>query len=116
MKSIDGGANWGMSGSDMGWGSEYINGFGIDPEIPSTLYAATDFGLFKSTNASGNWTAVTSGLLSNLDTFSSLAIDPASATLYVSGSFYVGATYSSLFKSGDSVASWTATATPSVPA
>ena len=48
---------------------------------PTTLYAGTWGGVFKSTNGGGNWSAVNTGLT---DTYvNALAIDPATpATLY----------------------------------
>ena len=52
----------------------------IDPTTPATLYAGTGGGVFKSTNGSGSWSAINTGL-TNINV-QALAIDPASpATL-----------------------------------
>jgi len=54
----------------------------IDPTIPTTLYAGTRGGLFKSTDAGTNWTVVTNGL-PDLPV-AALGINPvSSSTLYV---------------------------------
>jgi photosystem II stability/assembly factor-like uncharacterized protein len=73
----------------------------IDPSHAATLYAVTpDSGVFKSTNGGGSWTAVNSGLTSQI--FNALAIDPsAPATLYAG-------TTSGVFKSVDGGGSWAA--------
>lgn len=34
-----------------------INDLAVDPLTPTTLYAGTDAGEFKSTNSGGNWSA-----------------------------------------------------------
>jgi hypothetical protein len=54
----------------------------IDPSAPATLYAGTSGGgVFKSTDAGGNWIAINSGLTNTV--VSALAIDPSNmATLY----------------------------------
>lgn len=53
----------------------------IDPTTPSTLYAGTTGGLFKSTNSGGTWNAANNGLTSK--PVSALAIDSSTpSTLY----------------------------------
>jgi photosystem II stability/assembly factor-like uncharacterized protein len=44
-----------------GLGNLYVNAIAFDPETPSTLYAATDGGVFKTTDAATTWT--TTGLV-----------------------------------------------------
>ena len=53
----------------------------VDPTNPSTLYAGTGGGVFRSTDMGANWVAINNGLT---DTdVRTLAIDPAStSTLY----------------------------------
>ena len=70
-----------------------MNALAIDPSAPATLYAGTDSGVFKSTNAGGNWTAINTGLTNTC--VLALVIDPsAPATLYAG-------TLGGVFKSTD---------------
>src|SRR6202011_2357621 len=34
----------------------------IDPNLPNTLYVATDIGVFRTTNSGGSWSTLVSGL------------------------------------------------------
>ena len=53
----------------------------IDPKTPTTLYAGTDGGVFKTMDGGGHWSAADTGLPSTV--VYALAIDPATpATLY----------------------------------
>lgn len=69
FKSTDGGASWKNS---------LLNGGGpaliIDPQNPSTLYAAGWNGVLKTTDGGANWNGVNSGLPENC--CGSLVIDP----------------------------------------
>jgi hypothetical protein len=62
FKSTDGGNSW--SAINNGFpGTLTIRTLAIDPIIPSTLYAGTDFqGVFKSTDGGNSWSVITSGL------------------------------------------------------
>jgi photosystem II stability/assembly factor-like uncharacterized protein len=54
----------------------------IDPTMPTTLYAGTDYGMFKSTDGGVSWRAINTGLKDTNVNF--LEIDPKKpATLYV---------------------------------
>jgi photosystem II stability/assembly factor-like uncharacterized protein len=66
----------------------------IDPHTPTTLYASTSVGVFKSTDGGGHWSAVdVAGHF--------LAIDPQTpTTLYAGGA--------GIFKSTDGGATWSA--------
>ena len=67
-----------------------VQALAIDPVTPTTLYAGTDGGVFKSTNGGGNWNAVNTGLS---DTYvAALAIDPSTPTTLYAGTY--GAAYS----------------------
>ncbi|HEX9019233.1 MAG TPA: hypothetical protein VF806_08595, partial [Anaerolineaceae bacterium] len=77
----------------------------IDPVSPSTLYALTRGGVFRSTDAGENWTNIDNNLftqgLYTLPEVATLAIDPAShTTLYLMSS-------DGLFKSVNSGDTWT---------
>ena len=60
-----------------------INTLAIDPTTPSTLYAGTNGGVFKSTDGGAHWGAVNTGL-TNL-TVLALAIDPAAPNTIYAG-------------------------------
>src|SRR5256885_4500564 len=73
----------------------------IDPETPTTLYAGTYGGVFKSTDGGGSWSAANVGL--SATSVLALAIDPqASITLYA------GTSGGGVFKSSDGGGSWSA--------
>lgn len=55
----------------------------IDPATPTTLYAGTEQGVFKSTDNGANWSAVNTSLIDANTNVRVLAIDPMTpATLY----------------------------------
>jgi photosystem II stability/assembly factor-like uncharacterized protein len=78
-KSTDGGASWkektaGLTDTD-------VEAIAIDPQTPTTLYAATGAGVFRSGNGGDNWSELNDGL-ANLFV-SDLAIAPGDQpTLY----------------------------------
>ena len=78
-----------------------IRALAIDPTTPTTLYAATSAGVFKSTNSGGTWSAVNAGL-TNLAVIA-LAIDPTNPATIYAGTSGAGA-----FKSTDSGVTWAA--------
>ena len=95
FKSMDGAASWKPVGS-IGGG---VNVLVVDPHKTSTLYAATVYGLSKSTDGGASWQWANSGLAGG--PISWLAIDPiTSATLYAV------TTFGGLFKSTDAGGSW----------
>jgi len=70
----------------------------IDPSNPSTLYAGTEGGVFKSTDGGGSWSAINSGL-TNTHVWA-LAIDPTNTSTLYAG------TESGIFKSTDGGGHW----------
>lgn len=88
---------WTSVGPDGG----LVGALAMDPQNPSTVYAATRGGIFKSTDAGLSWSAATPGLPAAAFV-SSLAIDPQNAsTVYALSNLDV-------FKSTDAGANWTA--------
>jgi photosystem II stability/assembly factor-like uncharacterized protein len=86
--------------TSIGLEGKKIYSLAIDQTSPSTLYAGTDGGVFKSTDGGATWSAVNVGLTSTV--INMLAIDPASpSTLYVG-------TNGGVFKSTDGGAIWNA--------
>jgi photosystem II stability/assembly factor-like uncharacterized protein len=75
----------------------------VDPLSPATLYAATEVGVFKSTNGGGAWTAMNTGLPSL--SIRCLAVDPQTPT-----TLYAGAG-GGVSKSVDGGASWSSAST-----
>jgi hypothetical protein len=104
FKVTHGGANWtslGCAPPFTCWGSipgSEVNAFVIDPNAPATLYAATDIGVYRSTD--GGVSFLPAGFANVTVTL--LALDPRhSNVLYAAGSGPLG-----VYKSTDSGASW----------
>ena len=113
FKSIDSGGSWNLRGSVSG-----VNFVVVDPTNSSTIYAATEQGVLKSTDGGENWTGkpnrfgfplkspsgkdvreAGSGLANNSYVWT-IAIDPLTpATLYA-------VTYDGVYKSTDAARSW----------
>ncbi len=94
LKSVDGGTNWTLSST--GIVSQSVNKLVLDPQAPATLYAATEVGVFKSTNAATTWSSSGLGTL----VVSDLAVNPTNtSTLYA-------ATAGGVARSTDGGASW----------
>jgi photosystem II stability/assembly factor-like uncharacterized protein len=82
-----------------GPGGGHIFALAIDPSDPDTIYVGTYSGVFKRTNATGNWIQINSGLNGG-HYIRALAIDPISPnTLYVGNQYGV-------FKTTNGGASW----------
>ncbi len=60
-----------------------VTSLAIDPAMPSTVYAGTLGGVFKSINRGSNWSAVNSGLM-NLQV-STVVIDPLNSAVIYAG-------------------------------
>lgn len=92
QKSVDGGNAW----SRTGWVTENPQAYmlAIDPKTPTTLYAGSNHGIYKSTDGASTWKYMTGTKVAY-----ALAIDPNNpAVLYEAVS-------SGLFKSSDGGAS-----------
>jgi photosystem II stability/assembly factor-like uncharacterized protein len=77
-----------------------VTALAIDPQVPRTVYAGTNFGLFRSTDAGGTWAAINDGFTSS--TIFDVAIDPVTtSTVYAVVSYPGG-----VFKSIDSGRGW----------
>jgi hypothetical protein len=76
-----------------------------DPSRPSTLYAGTNTGVFKSVDGGSTWSPATAGL--PVERFQTIAIDPSnSSTLYAGTLTPNGVPSVGIFKSTDGAASW----------
>ncbi|MEM7587866.1 MAG: hypothetical protein AAF560_31045, partial [Acidobacteriota bacterium] len=75
------GAAWSVSNS--GLNNSFVRDLMADPRAPLTLYAATNEGVFKSTDGSASWQAKSDGFADPTPFIRSLAIAPAAPdTLY----------------------------------
>lgn len=103
FKSVDGTASW----TNDNYGLQtagLITELVIHPTQPSTLYAGTRNGAFKSIDAGKTWTAINNGLTGNV--IVGMVIDPLTpSTLYIATSTDFG-TIGGVFKSTDGGSSW----------
>jgi len=102
FKSLDGGDSWATMESGLG-GINSVGRVVIAPSSSSTLYVATDKGVFRSTDGAATWVQKPF----NLDVFttnvSALAVDPGSST-----TVYAGADSGRLYKSTNGGDTWAA--------
>ncbi|MGB9666913.1 MAG: WD40/YVTN/BNR-like repeat-containing protein, partial [Candidatus Cryosericum sp.] len=75
----------------------------IDPKFPTTLYAGTPDGVYRSTNSGAAWTATTATPPRDVI---SLAVDPKNPAILYAGTLEEG-----LYRSTDSGATWTLVST-----
>jgi uncharacterized protein (TIGR03437 family) len=118
VESTDGGATWnpvnnGLTSTDPSGRvfTPSVQTIAIAPSNSSTLYLGTNNGVFKSTDAAANWTAINNGLTSMLNgrpflaSVTSMAIDPVdSATVYAG-------IFNGIVKTTDGGANWNAAST-----
>ncbi|HEX8190360.1 MAG TPA: FG-GAP-like repeat-containing protein, partial [Pyrinomonadaceae bacterium] len=83
-KSTDGGLLYELK--NTGLSSNLVNAIAVDPVTPTTLYAGTSFGIFKSTDGAGTWTRLpdTPGL--NKPSVNRFAINPSDPQIVYAGS------------------------------
>ncbi|MFL6256857.1 MAG: SBBP repeat-containing protein, partial [Pyrinomonadaceae bacterium] len=93
-KSTDGGANWVSSSTGLTTtinGQTFtpvINAILIDPASPSIVYAATGFGIYKSTDGGANWAPANTGLANR--NILALASRPGSPAAVLAGALVGG--------------------------
>jgi photosystem II stability/assembly factor-like uncharacterized protein len=81
-----------------------VSALAIDPHTPSTLYARTDEGVFRSTNSGGSWSPVNAGLTDpdgNALDIIALVIDPT-----MPSTLYAGTWWGGVYQSTNSGGSW----------
>ncbi len=125
FKSSNGGESWKQLNAERRGGSAYINNktgvvvstnssvpntpvtaLVIDPQTPSTVYAGTSMGVFKTTNGGTSWDAVNTGL--PVIQALALVIDPqVPSTVYVGGIGRYGEAVG-IFKTMDGGLNWSA--------
>ena len=103
-RSSDGGATWSFRSNGLFFRPNLryfdIPALAIDPVNTSIVYAASIFGVYKTTDSGLNWQPSNAGM-TTLDT-TSLAINPFTSALYA------GTNGGGVFKSIDAGATWTA--------
>jgi photosystem II stability/assembly factor-like uncharacterized protein len=110
FKSFDGGENWTLIRETGIAPTAMIYSLAIDPETTSTLYAATDSGVYKSMDAGQHWQASSNGLPDHLHGMT-LVVDPVHTnTLYVTMWAEPGSAswQGGVYKSTDGGQSWVA--------
>jgi photosystem II stability/assembly factor-like uncharacterized protein len=92
-----------------GPGGATLHALAIDPQSPTTIYAAGAWGrgVFKSIDGGGRWSAFNTGLTDGY--VNALAIDPQTPTTVYAG------TSGGVFKSTDGGVTWRALNYPSLP-
>jgi hypothetical protein len=129
LKSTDAGGSWVVLGAECASacgtaacnrtalclfgsppGDSDVNALIVDPTTPSTLYAATGAGLFRSTDGGQSWTMGVGGG----GVGESLVLDPTSPT--ASRILYAGVNGVGIVQSTNGGASWTSILTAATPA
>ena len=110
LRSTDGGATWAQLGGDLfdtNSGGATISKLLVDPvtagsTTSTTLYAATNFGLYRSIDSGASWTRLMTGI------FTELIRDPSNLdVLYAAIGAPSGNTTNGVYKSTDAGATWT---------
>ncbi|HKQ08116.1 MAG TPA: SBBP repeat-containing protein [Blastocatellia bacterium] len=98
FKTLDGAANWAAMNNGLPVYAE-VDALAVDPQTPSTVYAATSPpGVYKSTDGGDTWSTSSNGLPQA--TLNALAVSPATpSTLFL-------ATANGVYRSTDAGASW----------
>ena len=97
FKSSDGGSSWSLVLGPFSFAFAVV----IDPQAPSTAFAGTSNGVFKTTDGGTTWAETNVGLTAGIVT--AFAISPADSSVV-----YTAVRGGGVFKSVDGGASWTA--------
>lgn len=97
FKSTDSGAFW--TRSETGQGNPYVLSLGIDPVVPTRLYAGLGDGLVRSSDGGASWTLTAVPAVP----VRGLAVDPLSPVIVYAGTGLVG-----VLKSTDAGDTWAA--------
>ena len=101
FRSDDGGAHWTPLGGALS-DSRGVLSLAVDPQAPSTVYAGTYAGLYKSIDSGASWTAIWTD-----EVVYAVAVDPAAPqTLYAGTGPMDSDGVSGFFKSVDGGESW----------
>ena len=104
FKTTDAAANWNNQNSGI---AGIVNALAVAPNAPNTIYAATDNGVYRSTNGGTNWSKRSGTGLAAIHATNRMAVDPSNSSVVYVGHFF------GLFKSTDGGDNWsTVTITP----
>lgn len=98
-KSLDGAEHWTLAGLQESFPQLSIYTLAIKPGDSATLFAATNAGIFRSTDATGHWAETDSGVFSF--PVNALVIDPANPATIFAGTQTAG-----VFRTDDGGGSW----------
>jgi photosystem II stability/assembly factor-like uncharacterized protein len=111
LKTTDGGATWQAASAGLPPG---INSLAIDPQTPSTLYAAgfrLGASIFKSTDGGASWSNATANLpVANIFSAGLLTTDPKNP-----GTVYFTTRFNGVFKTKNGGSSWSAASSGLTP-
>ena len=94
--TTDAGASWATISHAMG----DLRALAVRPDAPSTLYAAANVGIFRSTNSGATWTQLSNGIPSGVGT--EVLLDPsAPTTVYAALGRIFGDSGNGIYKSTD---------------
>ena len=101
-KSVNGGESWSLAGAGLPVTTD-LNTVGVDtlvvdPQTPTSVYAGTNEGLFKSSDGGGSWNPANTGLPDG--GIHAFALNPISTTTLYAG------IWGGVYKSTDGAASW----------
>ena len=99
-KSVDAGEHWHLAGLQSFFPQISVEALATVPGSPSTLYAATNVGIFRSADAAGSWQEMDSGVYSV--PVHALAVDPANTDAVFAATETAG-----VFRTTDGAQTWT---------
>jgi uncharacterized repeat protein (TIGR01451 family) len=83
FKSTDGGILYQQKNN--GFPAPLVNTLAIDASTPTTLYAGTQFGMYKSTNGGDNWLESRNGIIGTSPRVNEVVMDPTNAAIVYMG-------------------------------
>jgi photosystem II stability/assembly factor-like uncharacterized protein len=102
FKTTDAAANWNNQNSGLA-GS--VSALAVAPSAPTTIYATTSNGFYRSTDGGTSWTKITTAGVTSFSFTNAMAVDPSNSSVVYIGQF-------GLFKTIDSGSNWTAVNAP----
>ena len=100
FKTTDSASNW--NNVNTGLNGE-VSALAVAPSAPNILYAGTQHGPFRSTDAGATWTATPTTGLPSFSSPQAIAVDPNNASVV-----YVGLVFDGVFKSTNGGDTWSA--------
>jgi len=106
FRSSNGGTSWTATGAGLPTDSLPLLAFAIAPSLPTTIYAGSFDGVFRSVDSGAHWFSATFGPGSTTN-LRALAVDPrSSSTAYAGAAAEPFIAQAGIFKTWDSGTSW----------